>query len=142
MNTFSNAARAFETEDRTKNKIKVRVYDEGDTVHIRIEDNGKGISQEDLERIWEPFFTKNAVSGGTGLGLSICRRILRDVGGDISISSELGDGTKVFIAIPFSPDSILEEEAPVVKDDEQNLQDHKPDLFIVDDDKLVLNLAA
>ena len=142
LNTFSNAARAFETEDRTKNKIKVRVYDEGDTVHIRIEDNGKGISQEDLERIWEPFFTKNAVSGGTGLGLSICRRILRDVGGDISISSELGEGTKVFIAIPVSPDSILEEEAPVVKDDEQNLQDHKPELFIVDDDKLVLNLAA
>ena len=48
----------------------------------------------------------------------------------------------MFIAIPFSPDSILEEEAPVVKDDEQNLQDHKPELFIVDDDKLVLNLAA
>ena len=70
-------------------------------MRIVIKDNGRGISPEDLNRVWEPFFSKTVQHGGLGLGLSICRRILQEVDGTIEIKSDLGHGTTVKISLPF-----------------------------------------
>jgi two-component system, NtrC family, sensor kinase len=58
LNILSNAARAFRQTDRTKNLIGISVTKDKANVRIVIKDNGRGISPEDLNRVWEPFFSK------------------------------------------------------------------------------------
>ncbi len=69
-------------------------------VVIEFADTGVGIPPEDLPRVMEPFFTTKEEDKGTGLGLAICRRAVQQHGGTIDISSEVGRGTAVRIALP------------------------------------------
>ncbi len=64
-----------------------------------ITDTGAGIPKEELERIFEPFYTTR--EKGSGLGLAITKRLLDQLGGDIHIASKEGSGTEVFFWIPF-----------------------------------------
>jgi signal transduction histidine kinase len=66
---------------------------------IRITDEGPGIAPATQERIFRPFFSTKAK--GTGLGLSITRRIVREHGGDLSLTSKLGEGTTFTIRLPL-----------------------------------------
>jgi len=92
MNFFQNSARAIQVKGGDEQgEIQVRAgKDEGGGVFLSIRDNGCGISKEDQERIFEPFFTKNDVGEGMGLGLSICHRILKQHNATVSIHSEVG----------------------------------------------------
>lgn len=65
---------------------------------ITIQDEGKGMSQEDIQRIYDPFFSTK--KEGTGLGLTICATILKDHHGRMDVSSELGKGTAFHIYLP------------------------------------------
>jgi two-component system sensor histidine kinase HydH len=67
-------------------------------VKIGISDSGKGISRENLERIFEPFYTTRA--RGTGLGLALCKKIVGEHNGTISVESSVGKGTVVSIRFP------------------------------------------
>ena len=67
---------------------------------IEVRDEGKGISEKDLLNVMDPFFTTKRDSGGTGLGLAISDGIVRDMGGEIRISSKLGEGTLVKVLLP------------------------------------------
>ena len=69
-------------------------------VNIQFVDAGSGISQKDLEQIWEPFFTTKLEGKGTGLGLAICRRVIEEHQGEISMKSQLGEGTTVSVYLP------------------------------------------
>ncbi|HKL24929.1 MAG TPA: ATP-binding protein [Desulfuromonadales bacterium] len=66
---------------------------------IRISDNGSGIPQEELDRIFTPYFTTKI--GGSGLGLAICQKIIEDHRGLLNISSNPGEGTIVTVSLPF-----------------------------------------
>ena len=70
-------------------------------VIIRIQDTGVGISAEQMEMIFEPFYTTKAAEQGTGLGLSITKKILDSLGGTVEIESELGKGSVVSVCLPF-----------------------------------------
>ncbi|UUZ97311.1 ATP-binding protein [Paenibacillus sp. P25] len=71
---------------------------------LEIQDNGKGIPESELDKIFIPFYTTK--DSGTGLGLSICHKIVQDHEGTIEVESELGKGTKFTITLPVqSPDS-------------------------------------
>ncbi len=75
------------------------------TVRIEVRDSGPGISPENLERIFEPFFsTKSGESrpdrGGLGLGLHICRQLMAEQNGDISVSSKPGQGAAFILTLP------------------------------------------
>lgn len=69
-------------------------------VIIRIRDTGVGISADQLEMIFEPFYTTK-VSEGTGLGLSITKKIMEALGGSVEIDSELGQGTEIILTLPL-----------------------------------------
>jgi two-component system NtrC family sensor kinase len=84
-------------------EIMFRTYNaDKDTITIEIEDNGIGIDEENLQYIFEAFFsTKNKSKGGAGLGLSIARGIIEDHNGTIEAKSVKGSGTKIIISLPL-----------------------------------------
>jgi two-component system NtrC family sensor kinase len=70
-------------------------------VEVVVEDNGSGIEAESLNRVFEPFFTTKESGKGTGLGLSVSFGIVKEHGGDITVSSELGGGTRFTVILPL-----------------------------------------
>lgn len=71
--------------------VQVRVEQEGERVTIEVSDRGHGIPRDELERIFEPFYTTKA--SGTGLGLAVVRRFVEDHGGTIEVRSEVDSGS-------------------------------------------------
>ncbi|MFK7822441.1 MAG: sensor histidine kinase, partial [Planctomycetaceae bacterium] len=82
--------------------ISLRSELSGSDVVLTAEDDGEGIPSDVVDHIFEPFFTTRAVGSGTGLGLSIAYGILQKHGGSISVSSNVGQGTKVTIRLPMA----------------------------------------
>ncbi len=78
----------------------------GDAVQIEVGDNGKGIGEADLERIWEPYVTQKP--GGTGLGLAIARQAVLAHDGTVSASSALGEGTRIRFILPAISGTTME----------------------------------
>jgi signal transduction histidine kinase len=79
--------------------LTITLEQKEDTVRIDVSDTGKGIPHEDLQRIFDPFFTKK--SSGTGLGLSVVLRIIRTYNGKIEVNSEVGKGTTFSVSLPL-----------------------------------------
>lgn len=77
---------------------------QGRWVNIKVDDNGVGIAPENIEKIFQPFFTTRKADSdegpGSGLGLAICREIVTALGGQISVTSTLGHGTMFSVNLP------------------------------------------
>ena len=73
-----------------------------DKVEIQVKDNGNGVSQNILDKIFQPFFTTKPTGQGTGLGLSLSYDIILAHGGEIRVESTAGQSTNFIIQIPFS----------------------------------------
>ena len=69
-----------------------------DTIHLKIVDTGRGISEEEAKNIFEPFYTTK--EQGLGLGMPYAKKIIEQHGGTIFVTSRLGEGTKISIALP------------------------------------------
>jgi signal transduction histidine kinase len=82
-------------------RMTIETYAGEGVIHIRFADTGAGIEEENLTRIFEPYFTTKE-DRGTGLGLAICQRIVTQHGGRISVSSRLGEGAIFIIHLPIS----------------------------------------
>jgi FixJ family two-component response regulator/two-component sensor histidine kinase len=100
VNLLNNALDAFEPGG---GRIDVTTRREGGDVLLDVADTGTGIPQEIAGRIFDPFFTTKPVGKGTGLGLSICFGIAEDMGGSISVDSQVGRGTTFHVRIPERP---------------------------------------
>ena len=70
-------------------------------VRLWVQDTGKGISPEHLERVFERFFKVDEYVPGAGLGLSICRTMAYSIGGDVGVESTLGEGSKFWVDLPI-----------------------------------------
>ena len=107
INLITNAAHAV--QGMREPSVTVRCRESGEDVVIEVIDNGGGIRPEVMKRVFEAFYTTKAVGEGTGLGLAVCRRIVRDVGGEVALSSILGEGTTARVTLPV--DDTAETEA-------------------------------
>ena len=83
--------------------IDIRILDEGESVKVEIEDDGKGIAAKDIGNIFERFFrtdaSRNSMQGGSGIGLSIVKKIIEDHGGYVWATSKEGEGTCMHFVI-------------------------------------------
>lgn len=96
LNLFINAIEAMEP---LKGELKVSTHKSNEYLLLSISDNGKGISEEDLRQLFEPFFTgKNE---GTGLGLTTVQNIIHSHKGKINVGSEIGKGTTFSLQFPW-----------------------------------------
>jgi len=99
MNVLSNAIQSI--EQKGKIIISTRILDDQSGIEISIKDSGKGIEKENLNKIFDPFYTTKQVGKGTGLGLSLSYGIIKEHQGAIHVDSEPGKGTNFIIRLPF-----------------------------------------
>ena len=100
INLVINASQAM--PDDTRGEIQISSRRDGEWAVLEVADNGSGMGEATARNIFDPFFTTKRARGGTGLGLSIAFRIMEEHGGQISVSSTLGEGTTFTIRLPLS----------------------------------------
>ena len=140
MNLVTNAVEALPAGGRvvisSANSyldVARRAYEEipeGEYVCVRVEDNGIGISSEDLQRVFEPFYTKKKMGGsGSGLGMTVIWATVKDQDGYIDLQSTEGKGTTIDIYLPATREAVTEKDRRVV------LQDYlgSEKIMVVDD---------
>jgi two-component system NtrC family sensor kinase len=89
------------------------------SVCVVVEDTGGGIPEENLRKIFDPFFTTRDPGKGIGLGLSIAYQIVKEHGGDISIESQEGEGTRVSIMLPTEESKAVVQAGQSIKKEEE-----------------------
>lgn len=110
LNLVGNAEQAIE-ETGKPGTVIIRAFREGKRVRIEVADDGPGISEENLAKLFNPFFTTKPVGKGTGLGLSICYGIIQEHGGTIRAQTIPGGGACFTIELPIPPDAPPRQEA-------------------------------
>jgi len=99
VNLVTNAIEAMQADDGRARILRVTSgFNQDSAVTISVEDSGPGIDPKDVDRIFEPFFTKKAK--GTGIGLAICRSIVEAHGGTLSVSPGQLNGANLTVALP------------------------------------------
>ncbi|GAB7022320.1 sensor histidine kinase [Salidesulfovibrio brasiliensis] len=102
LNLVTNAFHAM--EDGGSLDITIRRTND-DMVELMFSDDGCGIAPENMERIFEPFFSTRKQTSGTGLGLSITYGLVNELGGEMDVASELGTGTTFIIRLPIGSEA-------------------------------------
>jgi signal transduction histidine kinase len=98
LNIVNNAFAAMDVGG----KLVIKVWQEDrQSITTSISDNGCGMSEEDLGKIYEPFFSTKTKTGGTGLGLSITYGLVQELGGTIHVTSDKGKGTTFTVSFPL-----------------------------------------
>jgi signal transduction histidine kinase len=98
-NIIGNAVK-YRNPEITHSFAHVEFSVKENTYEIRVNDNGHGIPEKSLSRIFEMFYRASSSSVGTGLGLYICKEIVTKLNGTIQVESEVEKGTSVLITIP------------------------------------------
>lgn len=107
LNLLNNSIYAL--KGRPDARIRISIQKENNDAVIIFQDNGCGFKKEDLEKAFVPFFTTKPVGEGTGLGLSTVYGIVKGLGGDMTLTSEYGQGATFHIRIPFDSENMKEE---------------------------------
>ena len=106
LNLYNNAFYAVDEKKKKQPEgyeptVSVRTKKVGDTVEIKVADNGNGIPQKVVDKIFQPFFTTKPTGQGTGLGLSLSYDIVKAHGGEIKVETKEGEGTEFIILLPI-----------------------------------------
>jgi signal transduction histidine kinase/CheY-like chemotaxis protein len=158
LHLLVNAAQSMPEGEAHTNQLRVstRTLDDG-RVAVEIVDSGTGIPRELVGRIFEPFFTTKRIGQGSGLGLSICRGIVNAMGGEISVESELGHGSRFSVVLPayvaettdagataagMMADGTRDPAAPQAPWRVAHLPRPRARVLVVDDDRAVARVVA
>ena len=98
LNLLVNAGQAL--AGRPDARVRVTTERSGDEVRVMIADNGPGIAPADQRRIFDAFFTTKRGESGSGLGLAISREIVSQHGGELTVESEVGKGSRFIVKLP------------------------------------------
>ncbi|MEC7523187.1 MAG: ATP-binding protein [Myxococcota bacterium] len=139
LNLLINAARSIEPGAVQDHLIRIRTWYEDDRVFAEVCDDGAGISQAHLTRAFEPFFSTRPRGSGTGLGLTICRDIVESHGGSIDIESEVGEGTRVQIALPAYGEPPAKKRA---RSAQRSSRAARGKVLVVDDEAAILKIVG
>jgi two-component system NtrC family sensor kinase len=102
LNMFINAADAM-TGRGSIHVVTSTIREENrEFVEIEFTDEGCGIKEENMSKLFEPFYTTKPVGKGTGLGLSVSHGIAKHLGGHIKVKSTVGKGTSFFVRLPLT----------------------------------------
>ncbi|MEO6607010.1 MAG: ATP-binding protein [Aestuariivirga sp.] len=147
----------IETANRTLDDTYCKAHEDlipGDYVEIAVTDTGTGISPENIEKVFQPFFTTKAPEAGSGLGLSMIYGFVKQSGGHVKIYSEVGHGTAVKLYLPRMKGRVLPVPPPhpieLQKHIEQQMatmpaptpRDRKSKVLVVEDNSSVREVAA
>jgi len=102
LNLISNAEQAIR-EVRETGRIQIRIGRIGGHISVTVQDDGVGVAQEALPKLFDPFYTTKRPGGGTGLGLSICMSIVREHGGSIDVETLPAGGSAFTVYLPVAP---------------------------------------
>ena len=105
MNLLINAADAAEGRTEPKPRIIMSTGRSGDGVAVMVTDNGSGMDQATLSRVFEEYFTTKPLGKGSGIGMAVSKSLIESGSGNIGIESEPGIGTTVTIWLPISDDA-------------------------------------
>jgi signal transduction histidine kinase len=110
--------------------VRLRIWESAEGCHLSVVDEGVGLSQESFDHLYEPFMTTKG-SGHLGLGLAICRELIEAQGGQILVTSKLGQGTSVILTLPAAQEAKASEETAVPGWLQQAAHSPKPPLAIL-----------
>ncbi len=102
VNEKARSAVITPTADAYEPTVSIRTKKTGNKVEISVADNGNGIPQKILDKIFQPFFTTKPTGQGTGLGLSLSYDIVKAHGGELNVETKEGEGTEFIIQLPVS----------------------------------------
>lgn len=102
LNFLINAEQALRAVERSARRIVIRTFDEGDCIHVEVEDSGPGVSPENQTKLFQPFFTTKSIGEGTGLGLSVSYGIIHSHGGEIGYRTGALGGALFYFSVPAS----------------------------------------
>ncbi len=119
-----------------KGNLLVKTEQINGNIRTSLTDNGSGISRENLDKIFNPFFTTKEVGKGTGLGLSICHGIITQHNGRIYAQSESGKGAAFVIELPIAAEPAQAGKAKVTQKESQKPRGAK--ILVVDDEAAIL----
>ncbi len=131
VNLLSNAIQAI-PPGRADGEVRVEALRQGDTVRIRVSDNGVGMSPDVQQRLFEPFFTTKEPGVGTGLGLSVSLGLLRTIDGTIHVESTPGQGSTFTVELGCAPEPAAAPAPPAVVEPRV-----RPRLLLIDDERNV-----
>ena len=97
LNLVKNAMQAM-PEDRKDPEVTISTYIESDMVKLSVQDNGCGMTEDQMSKIFEPYYTTK--SSGTGLGLTVLFKIMKQHGGDVVVHSTYGEGSEFILQVP------------------------------------------
>jgi CheY-like chemotaxis protein len=111
----------------------------GKYVQITVSDTGTGMDEKTLEHMFEPFFTTKPPGEGTGLGLSVIHGIVKSHGGDVSVYSELGQGSTFSVYLPRMKETVMEEKE---QEEITPLPGGAGSILLVDDETSILSMSG
>ncbi|MAQ18243.1 MAG: hypothetical protein CMN30_26035 [Sandaracinus sp.] len=136
-NVLVNAAHAVREIDRPVHRVSISARADDEALALVVSDTGPGIAADDVDRIFDPFYTTKRQDLGTGLGLSISRSILRRLGGDMMVDSVHGEGAKFLLMIPL-PDPHALRGAGVIGVSKPPRADDRLAVLVVEPDEVMV----
>ncbi|WP_198507063.1 hybrid sensor histidine kinase/response regulator [Mariprofundus aestuarium] len=147
INLINNARHALKGVESPRITLEVRIIDNSESIMrlnhqmtdekyicLSIKDNGSGMPKEVMDKIFEPFFTTKIADEGTGLGLSMAYGAIKQVGGLLSVSSEVGKGSEFKICLPID----FKTQTEMVIEAEEICAGNGETILIADDEKHLL----